>query len=269
MKKTSMMTHDMTDKQTRCLLLRRYLDGDTTVEEELSLTAYYRTVSSVDADEREAAALFLDLDAWVLPSVDEPSEEGVSAFDRLLSRHAQSVGHPASRWRVRLLAGCAAAAVAVLGYLVLKPSDAPDNLAPQSLSVAKTTTTSFSPATPSTVPVVTTATAESAIAVPSRPQPAARHHRRPVSDTSTAASENRINLASVLNIASSSDVNVGIERKGNAFLVSSTAADGMVKTYIVDVSDASDMAVYALCDTDHPTAEYGNGGEVDVHGPNL
>lgn len=93
MKKTNTMTHDMSDKQTRSLLLRRYLDGDTTFEEEQSLTAYYRTVSSVDADEREAAALLLGLDAWVLPSVEEPSEEGVSEFDRLLSRHAQSVGH--------------------------------------------------------------------------------------------------------------------------------------------------------------------------------
>ncbi len=269
MKHTSTMTHDMTDKPTRDLLLRRYLDGDTTVGEEQSLTVYYRTASSVDADEREAAALLLGLDGRVLPPAEEPSAEGVSEFDRLLFQHAQSVRHPVLRWRVRLLTGCAvAAAVAVLGYFVLRPSDVPGTLAPQSPSVAITTTSS-SQANPSEPPVLASATDGSAAPVPSRPQKVARDRRKPASSVSTSASEDRVDLADVLKVASSSGVSVGIERKGNAFLVSSTMADGRVKTYIVDVSDASDMAVYALCDTDRPTAEYSNGGDVDVHGPNL
>ena len=268
MKKTSTMTPDMTDKPTRSLLLRRYLDGDTTVGEEQSLAAYYRTASSVDADEREVAALLLGLDGRVLPPAEEPSEADVSEFDRLLSQHAQPVRRPVIRRRVRLLTGCAvAAAVAVLGYFVLRPSDAPDTFAPQSPSVA--VTSSSSQTTPSTTPVLASATAERAVPVPSRPQKVARDRRKPASDVSTSASEDRVDLADVLKVASSSGVNVGIERKGNAFLVSSTMADGRVKTYIVDVSDASDMAVYALCDTDHSTAEYSDGGDVDVHGPNL
>lgn len=259
----------MTDKPTRSLLLRRYLDGDTTVGEEQSLAAYYRTASSVDADEREVAALLLGLDGRVLPPAEEPSVEGVSEFDRLLSQHVQPVRRPVMRRRVRLLTGCAvAAAVAVLGYFVLRPSDAPDALVPQSPSVAVTTTSS-SQTSPSAAPVLASATAERAVSVPSRPQKVARDRRKPAHDVSTSASEDRVDLADVLKVASSSGVNVGIERKGNAFLVFSTMADGRVRTYIVDVSDASDMAVYALCDTEHSTAEYSNGGDEDVHGPNL
>ncbi len=257
----------MTDKPTRILLLRRYLEGDTTIEEEQSLTVYYRTVSLVDADEREAAALLLGLDGWVLPSMEEPSEEGVGEFDRLLFGHAQIVRRPASQWRIRLLAGCAAA-VAVLGYLVVRPSDAPDTVAPQSSSVAITPSSS-SQTVPSTISALASTTPQSANPAPSHPQTENRRRRKTTPVNSTAASESRMDLASVLKVASSSCVNVGIERKGNAFLVSSTAADGMVRTYIVDASNASDMAIYALCDTDHPTAEYSSGGEVDVHGPNL
>ncbi len=258
----------MTDKPTRILLLCRYLEGDTTIEEEQSLTVYYRTVSLVDADEREAAALLLGLDERVSSSIDEPSETAVIEFDRLLSHRAQPARRPASQWRIRLLAGCSAAAVAVLGYFVVRPSDAPDTVAPQSSSVAISPSSS-SQTVPSTISALASTTAQSANPAPSHPQTENRRRRKTAPVNSTAASENRMDLASVLKVASSSCVNVGIERKGNAFLVSSTAADGMVKTYIVDVSDASEMAVYALCDTDHPTAEYSSGGEVDVHGPNL
>ncbi len=259
------MKHDINDKPTRQILVRRYLDGATTVAEERALAAYYRTNPSVTEDERGVAAMLLAFDGIALPQAEEPSGEAVDEFDRLMSTNPRRATHRAARWHVGVLAGCAAAAaVAVFGYFIVRPADSRDATATQLASVAAVTQS-----VPASENVKTSASPEIAVAATPRKQTAKVRRHRAKEQSSPAASGGGTDLARVLDVASASCVNASIERKGNVFWVSSAAADGTVNVCIIDASNASDVAVYALSDADRPNAERGIDTETGVHGPNL
>lgn len=263
------MKHDITDKPTRQRLVQRYLDGATTLDEERLLAAHYRAARSVDEDERVAAALLLAFGETNVPPVEELSVEAVADFDRLMSVGSHTAGRSAHRWRKWLWAGCAAAAaVAVLGYFVVHPSyyrDAADNQLASVVAVGQNAVRPSSASEPNPVSV----SSESVAPAKSHRQALTQRRHSAAAGIGGKTSVGCIDLDWVLKAASASSVNVGIERKGNVFLVSSAAADGTVSTYIIDASDNNDLAVYALTDADRQTAEYGIDGESDVHGPNL
>ena len=100
----------------------------------------------------------------------------------------------------------------------------------------------------------TSALPESTVAATPRKQTAIARRHRAAGESSTEASGGGTDLARVLDVASASCVNASIERKGNVFWVSSAAADGTVNVCIIDASNASDVAVYALSDADRPDA---------------
>ncbi len=263
------MKHDITDKPSRQRLVQRYLDGATTIEEERLLAAYYLAATPVDEDDCEAAALILAFDRTNVPPVEAPSVEAVDEFDRLLSVGSQTVDRRADRWHTWLWAGCAAAAVvAVLGYFVARPADHRDAADSQLASVTTTCRSAVRPSS-ATQPSHVSVSAESASSAKSYDQTTAGRRHKAAADNVGKTSGGSIDLDRVLKAASASSVNVGIERKGNVFLVSSAAADGTVNTYIIDASDNKDLAVYDLTDADRHTAEHGIDGESDVHGPNL
>lgn len=158
----------------------------------------------------------------------------------------------------------AAAAVAVLGYFIVRPAGGRDAAATQLASVAAVTQP-----TPATEYIKTSASPESTVAATPRKQTAIARRHRAAGESSTEASGGGTDPARVLDVASASCVNASIERKGNVFWVSSAAADGTVNVCIIDASNASDVAVYALSDADRPDAERDIGAETDVHGPNL
>lgn len=263
------MKHDIADKPTRQRLVQRYLDGATTLDEERLLAAHYRAAPSVDEDEREAAALLLAFGGTNVLPVEVPSVEAVDEFDRLLSTGSHTASRSADRWRKWLWKGCAAAAaIAVLGYFVVRPSDyrdAADSQLASVVAVGQNAVRHSSASEPNPVSVSSESVA------PAKSHWLTSDGRRHSATAGTAgkATGDCIDLDRVLEVASASSVNVGIERKGNVFLVSSAAADGTVSTYIIDASDNNDLAVYALTDADRQTAEYGIDGETGVHGPNL
>ena len=114
------------DKNMRLALLERYLDADTTVEEERALRDYY-SVHAADPDEAAAARLLTLIpdDALLSPEGASPlpaaalsssdrdllSPEGAAEFDRILVG-----GGRRRRW---LWAGGIAAAAACVGIFLL------------------------------------------------------------------------------------------------------------------------------------------------------
>ncbi len=264
------MKHDMTDKPTRLALVHRYLDGDTTLEEERMLAAHYRTTPAVDEDEHEAAALLLALDGMALSSTKAaPSAKAVDEFDRLISTHSHTVCRPARRPHIRLLVGCAAAAAIVaLGFFVAHPDDS-DTATDTPLQTVAVVTPSAPSPTSTTKNTPTPESALPATETPRRQVTTKRKHNIST-DTSVKPTRSGIDLARVLKTVPDPYANISIERKGDAFWVCSAADDGTVSTYIIDTSNTSDLAVYTLTDNGRPTTTEYNGGEgADVHGPSL
>lgn len=97
------------DKQTRMALAQRYMDADTSIQEELMLARYYASHPIVDSDEEQMASLIRIAHSEADPMLQLDSSE----FDRIVSKHAQ----PASK-SLNLIRWSAAAAAAVLLLLV-------------------------------------------------------------------------------------------------------------------------------------------------------
>ncbi len=267
------MKHDMTDKPTRLALVHRYLNGETTLEEERMLAAHYRTTPAVDEDEHEAAALLLALDGMALSSTKAaPSAKAVDAFDRLISAHSHTVCRPARHPHIRLLVGCAAAAaIAALGFFVAHPDDSDTATDTPLQTVAVVTPSATSTPSPTST-TKNTPTPESALPATetSHRQATTKRKHNISTDTSAKPTRSGIDLARVLKTVPDPYANISIERKGDAFWVCSVADDGTVSTYIIDTSNTSDLAVYTLTDNGRPTTtEYNDGEGADVHGPSL
>ena len=102
------------DKETRKALLAKYLEAETTLEEEARLREWF-AVHPADEDEREMA-LLIGLSAPCGHCLPE-SEEAVAAFDRMVA----DSGPSHKRKVIRLFAGIAAAAALAGLVLLLKP----------------------------------------------------------------------------------------------------------------------------------------------------
>ncbi len=97
------------DKQMRMALAQRYMDADTSIQEELMLARYYASHPIVDSNEEQIASLI----RIVYSETDAMLQLDSSEFDRIVSGHKQ----PARKSRT-IISWSAAAAAAVLLLLV-------------------------------------------------------------------------------------------------------------------------------------------------------
>ena len=109
------------DKEYRKALIERYLNADTTSEEERHLRAYYDEAAEVDADEK-AVALLMNISA---PSAEAYSQTTVDEYDRLFGGdESVSLAAWLSKKRgdiLKSLYAFAACAAAVVLLLIFKP----------------------------------------------------------------------------------------------------------------------------------------------------
>lgn len=240
------MTHDLTDRQFRRQLADRYLDGESSLEEEQTLADYYRTASAIDDDECGVATIVLSLAGKDATPCEAPSMDKVAEFDRLLSEaEARPVVVPMKSRKIFKISSAAAiaAAAAVLAFVFLRPMKT-EKIAPlASVTPQQETPQPASPASTDVTPmkseILTTAPPKQTVAV-------RRHHTAAVPQTKPA--ETRVGLSDVLELACSSVVNATIERKGNAFIVTACDDAAAVHTYIVDVAGDSAYVVCAQAD---------------------
>lgn len=106
------------DKETRKALLAKYLEAETTVDEEARLREWFAT-HPADEDEREVA-LLIGLSAPCGHCLPE-SDEAVEAFDRMMAEAEPMQPRKGSRKGFLWMAGLAAAAVLACLFLLLKP----------------------------------------------------------------------------------------------------------------------------------------------------
>ena len=123
------------DKEYRKALIGRYLDADTTPDEERCLRAYYAEVSEVDDDEK-AFAWLMNISA---PSAETYSQTKADEYDRLFGgvefTEASSKDSASRSTKKRglifkslyVFATCAAAVVL---FLILKPKAASPDFTP-------------------------------------------------------------------------------------------------------------------------------------------
>ncbi len=275
------MTHDITDisaladRTVRLGLVARYLDCETTAGEERALAAYYRTATCVADDEKDAAALILSLSDMDAAEYDAPSAEAGEMFDRLMAKaDGRPAGGTVPRRRFRRIGYVvsAAAAAAVLAFVCLRPAN---RETPSPVQSAQVAVADSQPSAPYPSPL---ATAEKTVAktsvqssqrLSSLPKCEARKTNRSATTLQPSPADKRATLSEVLESVCTTAVNVGMERKGNAFIVTACSADGTVRTFIVDAADDTDIAVYAPSVTGEEADGYGAGAADGVHGPCL
>lgn len=239
------MTHDLTDRQIRRQLVDRYLDGESSLEEEQMLADYYRTASVIDDDERGVATMVLSLADKDATLCEAPSMDKAAEFDRLLSEaEVRSVVVPMKSRKIFKISSVVAiaAAAAVLAFIFLHPMKTEKSAPLASVAPQQETPQPVSPASTDVIPmkseILTTAPPKQTVAV-------RRHHTAAVPQTKPT--ETRVGLSDVLELACSSAVNATIERKGNAFVVTA-CDDAAVHTYIIDAAGDSAYVVYAQVD---------------------
>ncbi len=277
------MTHDITDisaladRTVRLGLVARYLDCETTAGEEQALAAYYRTANGVADDEKDAAALILSLSDMDAAGYDAPSAEAGEMFDWLMAQaDGRRSGGTVPRRRFRrigyVVSAAAAAAAAVLAFVCLRPAN---RETPSPVQSAQVALADSQPSAPYPSPLASADSDESKTSVPSTqrlpssPKCEARKTNRSATALQPSPADKRAMLSEVLESVCTTAVNVGIERKGNAFIVTACSADGTVHTYIVDAADDTDIAVYAPTVTGEEADGYGAGASDGVHGPCL
>lgn len=103
---------DLNDKALRQLLIQRYLDGETTIEEERALVHFYQHHNdTLSADEEDVRQLVLA--SAHLAKYFTLAEEKVEAFDRIMANDQQK--------RIVLWPWLAAACVVAILAIVLAP----------------------------------------------------------------------------------------------------------------------------------------------------
>lgn len=240
------MTHDLTDRQIRRQLTDRYLDGESSLEEEQMLADYYRAASAIDDDERGVATMFLSLAGKDATPCEAPSMDKVAEFDHLLSEaEARPVVVPMKSRKIFKVSSVAAiaAAAAILAFVFLQPMK-PEKSAPLA-SVAPQQETSQPASQASTD--VTPMKSEILTSAPQK-QTAAVRRRHTAAVPQTKPAETRAGLSDVFEMACSSAVHATIERKGNAFIVTACDDAAAVHTYIIDAAGDSAYVVYAQAD---------------------
>ena len=120
------------DKEYRKALIERYLNADTTPEEERCLRAYYAETAAVDDDEK-SVALLMNISA---PSSEAYSQTKVDEYDQLFGGdeaaefklHESDSGRAKKRGIIfKSIFAFAACAAAVVLFLIFKPkATAPD-----------------------------------------------------------------------------------------------------------------------------------------------
>ena len=117
---------DIQNKEYRNALIERYLNAETTLEDECHLRAYYAEASEVDDDEKAFARLM----NISVPSAETYSQTKADEYDRLFgcdetaeTSHESLTSKPAKRRGVifKILYAFAACAAAVVLFLIFRP----------------------------------------------------------------------------------------------------------------------------------------------------
>lgn len=122
---------NLNDKALRQQLIQRYLDGETTIEEEQALAHFYlHNHGTIPADEEDVCQLVLATSH--LADDFMPSVEKVEEFDRIMAKDARKAR------RITLWPWLAAACVAAILVIFLAPPRSKEDNAPQQFPTVQT-----------------------------------------------------------------------------------------------------------------------------------
>ncbi len=122
---------NLNDKALRQQLIQRYLDGETTIEEEQALAHFYlHNHGTIPADEEDVCQLVLATSH--LADDFMPSVEKVEEFDRIMAKDARKAR------RITLWPWLAAACVAAILVIFLAPPRSKEDNTPQQFPTAQT-----------------------------------------------------------------------------------------------------------------------------------
>ena len=114
------------DRSFRCSMMEKYLNAETSVEQERAMAAYY-VFNAPDEDEREFAMLLrISLSGNIL------SEETADEFDRLVCMPSDRPAGKKRRVSGIWIAACLACAASLALFLILRNPDAGINVAGES-----------------------------------------------------------------------------------------------------------------------------------------
>ncbi len=122
---------NLNDKALRQQLIQRYLDGETTIEEEQALAHFYlHNHGTIPADEEDVCQLVLATSH--LADDFMPSVEKVEEFDRIMAKDARKAR------RITLWPWLAAACVAAILVIFLAPPRSKEDNTPQQFPTVQT-----------------------------------------------------------------------------------------------------------------------------------
>lgn len=122
---------NLNEKALRQQLIQRYLDGETTIEEEQALAHFYlHNHGTIPADEEDVCQLVLATSH--LADDFMPSVEKVEEFDRIMAKDARKAR------RITLWSWLAAACVAAILVIFLAPPRSKEDNTPQQFPTVQT-----------------------------------------------------------------------------------------------------------------------------------
>lgn len=218
------------DTNIRMQLVNRYLNAETTIEEEQQLRQYYVQTDEVLTPEENDVRLLIMSSARFAGEF-APSEEKADQFDRLMARK------PAKRVALYWIASAAAAVIVAFFLFTNKQTDEVPSQ-PQILAVQATKTSKKNaeqqPQESVTEPRPITVEPEQAIVE----RPAIKQPRRKTHRNDAAITERQINnIMSASNFANEQVETYRLQPVGDATIVTKTLSDGTSSSYIVSLSD--------------------------------
>lgn len=242
--------NDMNNKATRMGLVERYLEAETSPEEERLLAGFYNSCKADGLSEEEKAVRLLilgthgeDAAATLEPSADKEQE-----YDRLMkTRAVLSV-----RWKTAITTAAIGLAAAVALALFLPVQPRPESSRPQfSATVPEKT---YQPAVPvQTQPTITEVAEGKAttIRMEKREKACPKRESAEQSDKNTLITDiGRLYLWAGELFPDCEKIEM--ERKGDAMLLTTTRADGSQRFYIMteDATGKPGIQITALAETD-------------------
>lgn len=252
---------DLHDHDLRHSLLSRYLDGETSPQEERRLAAYLRQhLDELPADERAVSLLVIgtaagdgacDGDGLSDPDGALADTDSAETFDRLCdASEAPSAVRPAGvtlrrRWRLPVLAASLAAAACLCGWLFLPSATEEAPVRDPAAARQPVASAAVRPGTATPVP----AAPQERTADKSRPCGVRRIHRPltvPAAAPQPAPEMTATDLCQMAMMAFASADEVVMERKGDALLLTVCTDDSGCAHYLCDAADSATLRLTPL-----------------------
>lgn len=225
---------NLNDTTIRMQLVHRYLNAETTIEEEQQLLLYYaETADEPTPEERDVRLLLLS--SAQLTGEFALSEEKADEFDQLMAKK------PAKRIALYWIVSAAAAVILVFFLLTNKQMDDVPSL-PQVLAVQATKGREAYDTPKETIQQQKTVTENPPVAVEPEQAITERHTpkqpKRKPHRSAPAITERQVNnMMSATNYTNEQVESYRLQPVGDATIVTKTCSDGTSASYIVCLSD--------------------------------